>query len=81
MRSNARANFTLAYQYPDPEAAYVTLIGKAVITDDEQFKVAKWQPQSNRSYPGGPRDPNVVYVDFTAERIELWSSASAVVPN
>jgi general stress protein 26 len=71
---------TLAYQY-DPEAAYVTLIGKAVITDDEQFKVANWRPESNRWYPGGPRDPNVVYVDFTAERIELWSSASAVVPN
>lgn len=71
---------TLAYQY-DPENAYVTLTGHAVINDDVASKTANWQPESYRWYPGGPADPNVVYVDFTTERIELWSSAHAVVPD
>jgi general stress protein 26 len=71
---------TLAYQY-DAENAYVTLIGRAVITDDVAAKTANWRPESYRWYPGGPADPNVVYVDFTTERIELWSSSHAVVPD
>ena len=71
---------TLAYQY-DPEAAYVTLIGRAVINDDVATKTANWRPDSYRWHPGGPADPDVVYIDFTTERIEIWSSAHAVVPD
>jgi general stress protein 26 len=71
---------TLAYQY-DPGNAYVTLIGHAVINEDVTAKTAGWRPESFRWYPGGPADPNVVYIDFTTERIELWSSAHAVVPD
>jgi general stress protein 26 len=71
---------TLAYQY-DPDNAYVTLIGRAVINDDVATKTANWRPESHRWHPGGPADPNVVYIDFTTERIELWSSAHAVVPD
>jgi len=71
---------TLAYQY-DPDNAYVTLIGRAVITDDVAAKTANWRPESYRWYPGGPADPNVVYVDFTADRIELWSSPHGIVPD
>jgi general stress protein 26 len=71
---------TLAYQ-SDPENAYVTLIGHAVINDDVATKTANWRPESYKWHPGGPTDPNVVYIDFTAERIELWSSAHAVVPD
>jgi general stress protein 26 len=57
----------------------VTLTGHAVINDDVATKTANWLPQSYRWHPGGPGDPNVVYIDFTTERIELWSSAHAVV--
>lgn len=71
---------TLAYQH-DPGNAYVTLIGHAVINDDVATKTANWRPESYRWHPGGPADPNVVYIDFTTERIELWSSAHAVVPD
>ena len=71
---------TLAYQY-DPEHAYVTLVGRAVINDDVAAKAANWRPESYRWHPGGPADPNVVYVDFTTERIELWSSPRGVVPD
>lgn len=71
---------TLAYQC-DPEGAYVTLVGRAVISNDVAAKTANWRPESYRWYPGGPADPNVVYVDFTAERIELWSTPHGVVPD
>ena len=71
---------TLAYQY-DPGNAYVTLVGRAVINDDVAAKTANWRPKSYRWHPGGPADPNVVYIDFTAERIELWSSSNGVVPD
>jgi general stress protein 26 len=71
---------TLAYQ-DDPGGAYVTLIGSAAIVDDVASKEAIWRPASLRWHPGGPTDPNVVLVDFVAERIELWSSPHAVIPD
>lgn len=71
---------TLAYQY-DAGKAYVSLIGRAAIHDDIAVKTADWKPESERWHPGGPADPNVVYVDFIAERIELWSSSHGVVPD
>jgi general stress protein 26 len=71
---------TLAYQY-DPGNAYVTLVGHAVINNDVPAKLANWRPESYRWHPGGPEDPNVVYIDFTADRIELWSSSHGVEPD
>ncbi len=71
---------TLAYQY-DPGNAYVALVGHAAINNDIAAKTANWGPGSDRWFPGGPSDPNVVYIDFTADRIELWSSSHSVVPD
>ena len=71
---------TLAYQY-DPGNAYVTLVGRAIINNDVPAKVANWRPESCRWYPGGQEDPNVVYVDFTADRNELWSSSHGIEPD
>jgi general stress protein 26 len=71
---------TLAYQN-DADGAYVSLIGRATIVDDPAIKQAVWRPASLRWHPGGPTDPNVVLVDFTAERIELWSTPHGVMPD
>jgi general stress protein 26 len=71
---------TLAYQY-DAGKAYVALIGRAAISNDVAAKTADWKPESYRWHPGGPADPNVVYVDFIADRIEIWSSPHDVVPD
>lgn len=71
---------TLAFQH-DPEGAYVTLVGRATINDDVAFKNSFWKPASFRWHPGGPDDPNVVVVDFAADRIELWSSPYGIVPD
>lgn len=80
MEIERSGRLTLAYQY-DPENSYVTLIGRAVINDDVAAKTANWRPESNKWYPAGPGDPNVVYIDFTTERIELWSSVHGIVPD
>jgi general stress protein 26 len=71
---------TLAYQN-DADGAYVTLVGRATIIGDVAVKQATWKPESLRWYPGGPTDPNVVLVDFTTERIELWSAPHDVMPD
>jgi general stress protein 26 len=71
---------TLAYHY-EPDGDYVTLIGRAVINEDVAAKTANWRPESYRWYPGGPADPNVVYIDFTADRVELWSPRHGVEPD
>jgi general stress protein 26 len=71
---------TLAYQY-DAGKAYVSLMGRATISNDVAAKTADWKPESYRWHPGGPADPNVVYVDFIADCIEIWSSSHDVVPD
>ena len=71
---------TLAYQY-DAGKAYVSLIGRATIGEDVAAKTAGWNALAAKWFPGGPTDPNVVHVDFIAERIELWSTSQGVVPD
>jgi general stress protein 26 len=71
---------TLVYQH-DAGGAYVTLVGRAAIIDDVAVKTAIWRPQSFKWHPGGPADPNVVLIEFTAGRIETWNSPHNVVPD
>lgn len=54
---------------------------QAVINDDVATRQANRKPESYRWHPGGQTDPNVVYIDFTTERIEMRNSAQAVVPD
>src|SRR5579872_942803 len=71
---------TLAYQ-DIPANSYVTLVGRAALVDDVTIKTAIWQPASYKWHPGGPMDPNVVLIEFTTDRIELWNSPHGVVPD
>jgi general stress protein 26 len=61
--------------------AYVTLVGRASIIDDVAVKQASWQPGSFKWHPGGPTDPNVVLIEFVAERIETWNTPGQIVPD
>ena len=71
---------TLVYDNPTA-GAYVSLVGRATIIDDVAVKQATWRPHSFTWHPGGPTDPNVVLVDFAAERIETWNTPGGVVPD
>jgi general stress protein 26 len=62
----------------------VTLVGRATIIDDAADKQAIWQPGSfkwHQMASGGPTDPNVVLVEFVAERIETWNTRGQIVPD
>lgn len=67
------------YQY-DPEAACVTLAGRATIVDDVNLKRALWIADATKWYPRGPEDPNVVVVELRSERIEVWSASGTIMP-
>lgn len=71
---------TLVY-YHEAGGAYVTLVGRAKIIDDVGVKQAVWRPASFKWHPGGPTDPNVVLVEFAAERIETWNTPAGIVPD
>ncbi len=71
---------TLVYDNPSA-GTYVTLVGGAAIIDDVAVKQATWKPHSHIWHPGGPTDPNVVLVEFTADRIETWNTPGGVVPD
>jgi general stress protein 26 len=70
---------TLAYKY-DVDAAYVTLLGKPQVLDDVAFKRSIWQPAFNTHSPGGPDDPNVVFIKLRVDRIELYCGAKHIEP-
>ena len=71
---------SLGYQY-DPEYSYVTLVGRTRLIDDVDYKRSIWTERSDRFYPGGPADPDVVVVHLDTERIEMWSSLRKVAPD
>ena len=71
---------TLVYHH-QVGGAYVTLVGRASIIDDVAVKQAIWQPASFKWHPGGPTDPNVVLIEFVAERIETWNTPGQIVPD
>ena len=73
------SHLLLGYQY-DPEGTCVTLHGTATINGDVAVKKSVWTEDSDRWFPGGPSDPDVVIIEFRTERIELWSSKHGVMP-
>jgi len=67
--------------YPTPLSDTWTVRFKTDRRSRKSAKIAGWDALADKWFPGGPTDPNVVYVDFTAERIELWSTPQDVVPD
>jgi general stress protein 26 len=68
---------SLGYQY-DPEQAYVTLVGKAIIIDDRGYLKEQWRTGWNVHFPGGPSDMNAVIVEVTVERVEVMNLARGI---
>jgi general stress protein 26 len=75
-----RGRMTLVY-YHEAGGAYVTLVGRARIIEDVAVKQEVWRPANFKWHPGGPTDPNVVLVEFVAERIETWNTPGQIVPD
>jgi general stress protein 26 len=61
---------TLGYQH-HPDRAYVALIGRAALIEDRAEIRRRWLEKWRVYFPGGPDDPNTVFVKVNVERIEL----------
>jgi general stress protein 26 len=64
----------------DGDDGYVTLIGRGVIVADRALLRARWQPSWNQFFPAGPDDEASIFIQFEAERIELWVRGVTVEP-
>ncbi len=70
---------TLLYQH-DRDRSYVCLMGRAEIVEDVELKRSIWEPGHDRWNPGGPEDPDTVFMRLVTDRIELWSALHDVLP-
>ncbi|MEX0287405.1 MAG: pyridoxamine 5'-phosphate oxidase family protein [Paracoccaceae bacterium] len=73
------ASLTLAYHATE-EGSYVTVHGKAEVTEDKERKRAVWQPSLDRWYPDGPADPDLALIELSAQHIEIWSASRGIMP-
>jgi general stress protein 26 len=61
---------TLGYQY-HPERAYVALVGRAALVEDRREIRDRWLESWRLYFPGGPDDPDTIFVRMNTHRIEL----------
>jgi len=70
---------TLGYQH-EPDSAYVSLNGRAILVDDRAELSRRWNPGWNAVFPTGAQDLDAVFVKVEVEHIELWNLAMKVTP-
>ena len=61
---------TLGYQY-HPDRAYVALIGGAALIEDRSEIRRRWLEKWRLFFPGGPDDPDTIFVRMNVDRVEL----------
>lgn len=69
---------TLGYQH-HPDRAYVALLGEAALIDDRSEIHRRWLEKWRLFFPGGPDDPDTIFVRTDINRIELC--VRGVTPN
>jgi general stress protein 26 len=69
MRRDGRV--TLIFQH-DPEDAYLTLFGKAVLRDSESDIRARWKDAFAVYFPTETDRANAVFAEVAIDRMELW---------
>lgn len=70
---------TLGCQHP-PERAYVVLQGRALLVEERAVIHGLWRERMRPYFPGGPDDPDTVFVRIETERIELCVPGSTPEP-
>jgi general stress protein 26 len=58
------------------DKAYLSVSGRAAVTQDEAKARAIWKKTDNVWWPDGPGDPNVRVLRLVPERAELWDGPS-----
>jgi len=57
--------------------AYLSITGKARISDDSALRVAAWRKNGDVWWPGGPNDPDVCVLIVEPITAELWDRPSS----
>jgi general stress protein 26 len=72
IRRNGR--LTVGYAQ-DPRAAYLALIGRALLVEDRAVIRRRWQKSWKRFFPAGEDDPNAALIKIEVDRLELCLAA------
>ncbi|MBX3017234.1 MAG: pyridoxamine 5'-phosphate oxidase family protein [Bdellovibrionaceae bacterium] len=74
VRANGRVNATLT----KPESSiYVSLVGSAEVTHDQERIDELWSIGAQAFFPRGPKDPDLALLHMRIESAELWDSPSS----
>lgn len=66
--------------YAEPkDMNYVSISGRATLTDDRQKIDELWTDYAKVWFPEGKDDPNLVLLRFECERAEFWEAPNAMV--
>jgi general stress protein 26 len=78
IRQDQEVNLT----YCSTKHVYVTMTGRAVISNDRALITALWSPMYKAWFPDGSTDPSIRALRVTIEQAEYWSaSSSSIVRN
>ena len=77
-----RNDAEVALTYVDPKHTFLTLSGKATISNDRALIEKLWSPSYKAWFPEGKEDPSIRVLRVTVEQAEYWEAPSnAVVRN
>jgi general stress protein 26 len=62
---------TILFQH-DPDLAFVSLTGKAVLHENASDTRDRWKPAYDVYFPGEADRANAIFVEVGIERMELW---------
>jgi general stress protein 26 len=72
----------VALTYVDPKHTFLTLSGRASITNDRALIEKLWNPTYKAWFPEGKEDPSIRVLRVDVEQAEYWEApANAVVRN
>ncbi|WP_045233318.1 pyridoxamine 5'-phosphate oxidase family protein [Deinococcus pimensis] len=74
----ARPNVNVAFSDPKTQT-YVSVVGRARITDDAAKKQELWNPALKAWFPDGLDDPNLTLIKVDVDGAEYWDSPSSAV--
>jgi general stress protein 26 len=66
----------LTFVYPK-EKVYLSISGQASVGRDTERARSLWNEQQQVWWPGGPSDPNVLVIQFSPKRAEIWDGPAS----
>ena len=65
--------------YSDAKSSYITLSGRAAISNDRALIGALYNPSYKAWFPDGPTDPNIRVLRIRIDQAEYWDAPSSAL--